>query len=275
MILFDSHAHFPTDSAPLHRSHILQAQQAGLIGLLAVGGSPELDGGAIAMAREFPRFAYLALGYDRDTASAVASSPAVLSTSLATLRERIRVLANEGIPLRAIGEIGLDFSRDPSSSERSAQCALFEAQLALAAELGLPCSIHSRDAVDDTLAVIERSGSKTLRQENRLGVIHCFTGDDDFARAAVALGLLIGVSGIFTFRNADALRSTVSTLPHDRLLIETDCPYLTPAPMRGRPNEPAMVVHTATKLAEVLHKTAEDVAAHTTANARHLFGLDK
>ena len=275
MTLFDSHAHFPADSEPLHRSHILRAQQAGLVGLLAVGGSPELDGGALAMAREFSHFAHLALGYDRDTASTMASSPAVLSATLSTLRERIHNLEDEGIPLRAIGEIGLDFSRHPSTSERSAQCALFEAQLALAAELGLPCSIHSRDAVDDTLALIERAGSKTLRQENRLGVIHCFTGDGDFAQAAVTLGLMIGVSGIFTFRNADALRGTVSTLPPDRLLIETDCPYLTPAPMRGRPNEPAMVEHTAAKLAEVLSKTPEDIADLTTANARRLFGLNK
>lgn len=274
MILFDSHAHFPANSRDEHATQIARAQAAGLCGLLAVGGGPDLDDGAIAVAKSFPEFVSLAMGYDRDTALTVAESGLCLEASLARLRALLRRLVDEGLAVRAIGEIGLDFSRSPSATEKAAQMALFEAQVLLAGELGLPCTIHSRDAADETLAILERSGSKDLRRQARLGVIHCFTGDTPFADAAVELGLMIGVSGIFTFRNADSLRGTVSTLPHDRLLVETDCPYLTPAPKRGVVNEPAMVVHTALKLAEVLGLTPTECADMTTANASRLFGLD-
>ncbi len=274
MILFDSHAHFPVGSRDEHATQIARAQAAGFCGLLAVGGGPDLDGGAIEVARSFPLFVSLAMGYDRDMALTVAESPLCLDASLATLRTLLRRLVDEGIAVRAIGEIGLDFSRSPSATEKAAQIALFEAQVLLAGELGLPCTIHSRDAADETLAVLERSGSKDLRRQSRLGVIHCFTGDTPFADAAIELGLMIGVSGILTFRNADPLRGTVFTLPHDRLLVETDCPYLTPAPKRGVVNEPAMVVHTALKLAEVLGLTPNECADVTTTNALRLFGLD-
>ncbi len=274
MILFDSHAHFPRESRNEHTAQIARAQAAGLCGLLAVGGGPDLDDGAIAMAKHFPDFVSLAMGYDRDMALTVAESAPCLDASLMILRSLQRGLGDAGIVLRAIGEIGLDFSRSPSATEKAAQIALFEAQVLLAGELGLPCTIHSRDAADETLAILERSGSKDLRRQARLGVIHCFTGDTPFADAAVELGLMIGVSGILTFRNADPLRGTVSTLPHERLLVETDCPYLTPAPKRGVVNEPAMVVHTALKLAEVLGLTPVECANVTTANALRLFGID-
>lgn len=274
MTLFDSHAHFPAGSRGEHASQIARAQAAGLCGVLAVGGSPELDDGAIDVAKRFPDFVSLAMGYDRDTALTVAESLLCLDASLAALRSLLCRLSDEGVALRAIGEIGLDFSRSPSATEKAAQQALFEAQVVLAGELGLPCTIHSRDAAEETLAILERSGSKDLRAQARLGVIHCFTGDTPFAEAAIALGLMIGVSGIFTFRNADPLRGTVSTLPHERLLVETDCPYLTPAPKRGVVNEPAMVVHTALKLAEVLGLTPSECANVTTGNALRLFGMD-
>ncbi len=273
MTLFDSHAHFPRGSRNEHASQIARAQAAGLCGLLAVGGGPDLDDGAIAMAKHFPNFVSLAMGYDRDMALTVAESPPCLAKSLADLRALLRRLADQAIAVRAIGEIGLDFSRSPSATEQAAQMALFEAQVLFASELGLPCTIHSRDAADETLAVLDRSGSKDLRRQGRLGVIHCFTGDRPFAHAAIDLGLMIGVSGILTFRNADPLRDTVSTLPHARLLVETDSPYLTPAPKRGVVNEPAMVVHTALKLAEVLGLTPSECADVTTANAFRLFGV--
>ncbi len=242
--------------------------------MLAVGGGLDLDDGAIEMARRFPDFVSLSMGYDRDTATTVAESPLCLDSSMKRLRERLHRLADEGIIVRAMGEMGLDFSRSPSTSEQAAQRALFEAQLLLAGELELPCTIHSREAVDETLAILERAGSKRLRGQCRLGVIHCFTGDKPFADAAIELGLMIGVSGILTFRNADPLRGAVSTLPHDRLVVETDCPYLSPVPKRGVINEPALVVHTALKLAEILGITPKKCAAETTENARRLFGIE-
>ncbi len=271
MTTFDSHAHFPSDTAAGHEAQIARAKEAGLAGILAVGGGESLDEDAVAMARKFPGYVFLALGLDRDCAITMASTPESLEQTMRKLRSRISALRDEGISIHAIGETGLDFSRNPSMHEKDAQIALFKAQLELAGELGLPCTIHSRDADDATLASIERHGSREMRNCGRLGVIHCFTGGKNFADAVVNLGLHIGVSGIFTFNNASELRGTVRTLPPERLLVETDCPYLTPAPMRGKPNEPAMIVHTATRLARELGITPEELGTATTANAKRLF----
>ena len=273
MTSFDSHAHFPTASAAEHHAQIARAREAGLCGILAVGGGPELDPGAIAMARECPADVHLALGLDRDVAMTAAPDAATLAASMTSLRGTLARLADEGIPVRAIGEIGLDFSHDPTASVKAAQIALFEAQLALAAELDLPCSIHSRDAETETLASLARHASPARRRTARVGVVHCFSGGAAFAAALVELGLCIGLSGILTFRNADPLRAVAADLPRDRILVETDCPYLTPVPMRGRPNEPAMLPHTVRRLATVLGLDEDAAAALTTENARRLFGL--
>lgn len=271
MTTFDSHAHFPSETIAGHEAQIARARAAGLAGILAVGGGESLDEGTVTMVRRFPGYVFLALGLDRDCAVTLAETPSALKKTMADLRSRISALNNEGIPLHAIGETGLDFSRNPTEPGKEAQIALFEAQLELAGELGLPCTIHSRDAEHATLALVERHGSRDLRAHGRLGVIHCFTGGKEFADAATALGLHIGVSGIFTFNNASDLRGTVCTLPRERLLVETDCPYLTPVPMRGKPNEPAMLVHTVTRLARELGITPEEIGAITTANAMRLF----
>ena len=125
MTSFDSHAHFPTASAAEHHAQIARAREAGLCGILAVGGGPELDPGAIAMARECPADVHLALGLDRDVAMTAAPDAATLAASMTSLRGTLARLADEGIPVRAIGEIGLDFSRDPTASVKAAQIALF------------------------------------------------------------------------------------------------------------------------------------------------------
>ncbi|MGI5867856.1 MAG: TatD family hydrolase [Kiritimatiellia bacterium] len=274
MISFDSHAHFPGDAFAEHRAQIARAREAGLCGILAVGGSPDLDPGAIAMAREHPGDVHLALGCDRDTAPALAPDPATLDATLRRLRATLADLARDGIAVRAIGEIGLDFSRNPSAADKAAQIALFDAQLALADELDLPCTIHSRDADAETLASLERHASPSRRRTGSVGVLHCFTREADFAAALIDLGLCIGLSGILTFRNADPLRAVAAGLPHERILVETDCPYLTPVPMRGRPNEPAMLPHTVRRLAKILGLDESDAADLTTANARRLFQID-
>ncbi|NLB70350.1 MAG: TatD family hydrolase [Lentisphaerae bacterium] len=273
MTIFDSHAHFPPETVSEHDAQIERARNAGLAGILAVGGNNELDTGATSMASKFPDFVFLSLGYERDAAMEIGTSDGALEKSISDLREQINSLRSQGVFLRAIGEIGLDFSRNPSESDKESQIAFFAAQLELADELELPCTIHSRDADAETLETIERYGSQQMRKKGRLGVIHCFTRDKNFADAAVELGLHIGISGIYTFNNASDLRGTVGTLPLERLLVETDCPYLTPAPMRGKPNEPAMVVHTATRMAHDMQTTPEKIAKITTDNAIKLFAL--
>ena len=170
---------------------------------------------------------------------------------------RLRELAS--LPrVAAIGETGLDFYRD--RSPRETQIDVFRRHLDLAAELGLPVIVHSREANQQVLDVWAESSC-------RLGVLHCFSGDDEIARRAIALGLYIGITGPVTFRNGERLRSIVAQLPRDRVLLETDCPYLAPDPHRGNVNEPAYVPLIAEAVAKCWGITSAETAEITTANA--------
>ena len=166
----------------------------------------------------------------------------------------------------AIGETGLDYHYD--NSPRDVQKEVFKKHLLLAKELGLPVIIHSREAKKDTLEILGDSGM------NR-GVLHCFSGDMDMAEKAMEMGLYISIAGPVTFKNASKLRETAEAIPDDYLLIETDAPYLTPEPFRGRRNEPAFLVNTAEKIAEMRRVSLEDIARITTLNAKRLFRIGK
>ena len=285
MTLFDSHCHFdPGDDLP---ALFARAREAGLGGLLAVGGSPEANACALAAASAAPGFAFAACGFEPDEAAALAD-PRDLDARMSALEETLlgtaparpdgralpaspdgRALPRP-IPI-AIGEIGLDYSRGQDAAARARQRALFAAQLRLAARLGLPCSIHSREAEADTVAVLRENLSPDLAAAGRAGALHCFVGPTPFAAALAPLGLSFGLSGIVTFRNADALRAVVPTLPRDRILVETDAPYLAPVPVRGRRCEPAFAAHTARFLAGLLGLPEPDAFALFGANARRLY----
>jgi TatD DNase family protein len=164
-----------------------------------------------------------------------------------------------------IGEAGLDYHYD--KSPRDVQRAVFRAHIAAARESGLPLVIHAREADEDMIAI--------LREESGRGrfdaVLHCFSSGPELARVGVELGLHVSFSGILTFKNSGSLREIAAATPRDRLLVETDAPYLAPVPHRGRTNEPAYVAHTAAVLAETLGVAAHEVAAVTTANFYRLF----
>ncbi|HEX8364758.1 MAG TPA: TatD family hydrolase [Allosphingosinicella sp.] len=164
-----------------------------------------------------------------------------------------------------IGESGLDFYYDRSDRDR--QRASFRAHLAAARETGLPIIVHTREAEADTHQILAEEMEKGAFS----GVIHCFTASRDFADKALALGLYISISGIVTFKNARDLQDTAKTIPLDRLLIETDSPFLAPVPHRGRPCEPAFVAETARFLAELRGESLDRLAAATSANFRRLF----
>ena len=164
-----------------------------------------------------------------------------------------------------IGESGLDYYYDHSDRER--QRASFRAHLAAARDTGLPIIVHTRDAEEDTAEILADEMGKGVYP----GVIHCFTASADFARKALDLGLYISISGIVTFKNARDLQETARELPADRLLIETDSPFLAPVPHRGRPCEPAFVADTARFLAELRGEPVEQLADRTSANFRRLF----
>src|ERR1700688_3336484 len=166
----------------------------------------------------------------------------------------------------ALGEAGLDYHYD--NSPRDAQERGFRTHIAAARVTGLPLVIHSREADDDTARILEEETGKGAFP----AVLHCFTGGPDLARRAVALGLFISFTGILTFKNSDALRAIAADLPADRILVETDAPYLAPARFRGKRNEPAYVVETAKVLAETRGVSFDQIAAQTTDNFFRLFG---
>jgi TatD DNase family protein len=165
---------------------------------------------------------------------------------------------------RAIGEIGLDYHYD--FSPREVQQAVFRAQVRLARETARPVVIHTREADDDTLAILREEGGGEVR-----GVLHCFTGTDALADAGLALGFYISLAGIVTFPKAGALRETARRVPLDRLLVETDSPFLAPVPHRGSRNEPARVVHVVETLAALYGVDARELASRTVANFHTLF----
>ncbi|KAB7648687.1 TatD family hydrolase [Polymorphobacter fuscus] len=163
-----------------------------------------------------------------------------------------------------IGETGLDYFYDKSDRER--QRASFRAHILAARATGLPIIVHTRNAEADTLALLREPGEGALT-----GVIHCFTASQDFADQALALGFYISLSGIVTFRNAHDLQASARTIPADRLLVETDAPFLAPVPMRGKTCEPGFVAHTAAFVAALRGETSEALASSTTANFGALF----
>ena len=164
-----------------------------------------------------------------------------------------------------IGESGLDFYYDHSDRDRQRES--FRSHIAAARETGLPIIVHTRDAEEDTYQIL----SEAMEEGAYTGVIHCFTASADFARKALDLGLFISMSGIVTFKNAKDLQATAREIPADRLLIETDAPFLAPVPHRGKPCEPAFVADTARFLAELRGEAVETLAASTTANFHKLF----
>jgi len=166
--------------------------------------------------------------------------------------------------VRAIGEVGLDYHYD--FAPRDVQRSVFSAQVALARDRGYPLVIHTREAGDDTIAILEQEGAGRVR-----GVFHCFSGDSGLALRALRLGFHLSFSGILTFPRSAALRDAAAIVPLDRLLVETDCPYLAPVPHRGRRNEPAWVAETLRTLANVHGIDPGHMAAATSENYRVLF----
>jgi TatD DNase family protein len=165
----------------------------------------------------------------------------------------------------ALGEAGLDYHYD--NSPREAQARGFCTHIAAARDTGLPLVIHSRDADEDTAKILEEETGKGAFP----AVLHCFTGGPDLARRAIALGLFISFTGILTFKNSDALRAIAANLPADRILVETDAPYLAPGKLRGKRNEPAFVIETAKVLAETRGVSLDEIAQQTTGNFFRLF----
>jgi TatD DNase family protein len=250
--LVDSHCHLDDRQFDSDRDEVIQrARAAGVTRLVAIGtgeGPPDLEA-AIRLAERYP-FIYATIGVHPHDASK--ASPAAF--------DHLRELAAY-MKVVAVGEIGLDYHYD--FSPRDVQREVFAKQLALAEEAGKPVVIHTREAWDDTLSI--------LRERWRGGgIMHCFTGGPREAQEALALGFHLSFGGVLTFPKAESNRQAARLIPEDRLLVETDSPYLAPVPRRGKRNEPAFVVETAKKLAEIRGTTVEDIASVTTRNFERL-----
>jgi TatD DNase family protein len=253
-MLVDSHCHldFP-EFAPELDAVVARAREAGVGTCVTIG----------TMLEKFPRVLEIAETFDNVWCS-VGIHPHEAETELlsdpAALIERAQHPRVVGI-----GETGLDFYYN--HSPRDPQIANFRAHIAAARELKLPLIVHTRDADDDTIAILRDEMGKG----EFTGVIHCFTGTKRLADAALDIGFSISVSGIATFKKSDELRAVLKDVPLDRLLVETDAPYLAPMPHRGKRNEPSFVVNTAAMLAELKGVSADELARVTTDNFFRLF----
>lgn len=255
----DSHAHLDVfDQEGLLPGVLARAAEAGVSRLVAIGGSAEANARAVRLAQAHPARIAAAVGFDRDAATGPAPDwPAA------------RALAAEPC-VRAVGEAGLDYHYEPHTAP--AQRALFEANLALAAEHQLPIVVHTREADEDTAAILTAHARAWRGDPARIGVIHCFTGGLPLARRLLEEGYFISFSGIVTFKKSDALRAIAAAVPADRLLVETDAPYLAPVPHRGERNEPCRVPHIAAVLATVRGVALEEMAVQLWCNTMALFG---
>jgi TatD DNase family protein len=253
--LVDSHVHldhekFRDDLEPL----LSRAREQGITRMLTIGtgdGPPKLD-----CAIE------LALKYDGIYAT-VGVHPHEASKADAKTFDSLRALMTEP-KVVAFGEIGLDYHYD--FSPREVQREVFIEQLRIAQGSGKPVIIHTREAWEDTLAILQKEWSGP-------GIMHCFTGDLEQAREALDLDFHLAFGGVITFKTAENIREAAGIVPDDRLLVETDAPYLAPIPHRGKRNEPAFMMETVRKLAEVRRTTPEHIAEVTTRNFEKLMGL--
>lgn len=257
MELLDSHAHVDARPYAGEVDDVLaRAASAGVTKVVSIGQwhAPGDFGGAIELAAAHPGKVFATIGIHPHEVAKVPDEDWRELERLAALPATV-----------AVGETGLDYHYD--HSPREDQRRWFAHQLALAKRVGKPVVVHTREADDDTVAILGEA-------KIGAGVIHCFTGDPDRARIYLDMGLYLSIPGVVTFKNADPLREAVRMAPLDRLLVETDCPYLAPLPHRGKRNEPAYVRLVAEKVAELKGISLDEVAEATTRNAKTLFRLD-
>lgn len=255
----DTHCHLDYDYSPKSVSQIIEeAQAAGVTHLVTIGTQVETSLRLKALSEQYPAV-YHTVGVHPHEAES-ADLP-----SLALLKEAARHPKCKGI-----GEIGLDYYYKHSSP--AAQIQIFKAQLQLALECSLPIVVHCRDAETDILPLLE-DYARAVPSGHTPGVIHCFTGTREFGESCLQMGFMISFSGIVTFKNATNLQDLARLFPLDRLLVETDSPYLAPIPFRGKKCEPSMVQYTGQKIAELKGIPVERISQATTLNAKKLFQL--
>ena len=253
-MLFDTHAHLDDRAFDQDRTTLLEGLKDRRIALVMNPGcSLESSRNAVAMAEKYP-WLYAAVGSHPDAADEICDR----------VIEEYRKLCKLSSKIKAIGEIGLDYHYE--DIPRELQRKAFVMQMELAAELELPVIVHERDAHEDGMAIVKDFPTVS-------GVFHCYSGSAEMARQLVELGWYIGFTGVLTFKNARKAIETAASIPLERIVLETDCPYMAPEPFRGRRNDPGYLYRMAEKLAEIRGIPIDEIHRITTENGKRLYRL--
>ena len=251
--IFDTHAHYADHAFDEDRDSVLaELPSKGVKYVMLASSSVEDTTENAALAEKYG-YIYAASGVH----------PESVDTNPENYLETVRNTALTCPKVRAIGEIGLDYHYD--GFDREKQIVLFEEQLVLAKELSLPVIVHSRDASEDTLNI--------LKKHRPAGVVHCFSGSAETAKEIIKLGMYIGFTGVITFKNAKKAIKALAEVPLDRLLLETDCPYMAPVPFRGKRSDSSMIAYTAEKAAEIKGIGVQEILDITCENALRFYSI--
>ena len=254
-MLFDTHAHYDDERFDEDRDALLASMPENNVGLiLNPGCDAETSRKAVGYANRYP-FVYAAVGLH----------PENIEDGWTQTLDEIRTLAQSEPRVRAIGEIGLDYYWDNEPHE--VQQKWFIRQLELAGEVKKPVIIHSREAAADTMYIMKNYA------QGLGGVIHCYSYSREMAEEYVKMGFYIGIGGVVTFKNAKKLKDVAAAIPIEKIVLETDCPYMAPEPYRGKRNQSSYIQYVAEKIAELKEMSPEEVIAVTEKNARDLYGI--
>ena len=255
-MIFDSHAHYDDEAFDEDREKVIQGlNDKGVIGVLNCGASMEGTRMSVELSNKYD-FIYSAVGVHPEYADIVNEK----------IIEELRDLAHYP-KVKAIGEIGLDYYYEEGQN-REIQKGAFRLQMKLASELKLPVVIHDRDAHKDTLDILKEF-------PDVIGTVHCFSGSVEFAKECLKLGYYIGFTGVITFKNAKKTAEVAKIVPMDRILVETDCPYMAPVPHRGKRNESDYIQYIIEKISEIKGKTIEEIEAVTIFNIKQLLKINQ
>ncbi len=255
-MIFDTHAHYDDEQFDIDREMLLESMEAnGIRRIVNIGANVESTRDAVALAQKYP-FMYAAVGVHPSEAHELNKE---VFDWLETMTHQDKVVA--------VGEIGLDYYWDKEQDVRDNQKTWFIRQMELARKVNLPISIHSRDAAKDTLDLVKAHG-KGLG-----GVVHCFSYGVEMAREYLNMDYYIGVGGVVTFNNAKNIKEVVAYAPMDRIVIETDCPYLSPVPYRGKRNSSLYLPYVVEKIAEIKGLTPEEVCRITWKNGIEMYRM--
>ena len=256
-MIFETHAHYDDEQFESGREALIASlPDCGIKRVVNVGASIESTKNSIELAKQY-EFVYAAVGVHPSEIAELNEDNFAWLRQLTDLNKVV-----------AVGEIGLDYYWDKEEEVQKRQRYWFKRQMELAKEVGLPIIVHSRDAAEDTLRVMKEAHAEEIP-----GVIHCFSYSPEMAKEFIKMGYYIGVGGVVTFKNAKKLKETVEQIPLERILLETDCPYMAPEPNRGKRNDSTNLIYVAKEIAKIKGMEYDDVIRITEENAKRMYRI--